>query len=139
MKKILLASFAVLSIAAFTAFSINTNAIAGDDEVKVDHYEGKEFKNADDAMKTLLETTLKMSDIAADKDLDVAKMEQIHETSYTTEDAIALLGKDAKGDTKVLAEKLELVHLASEEHEADKLRRYFIAYQAELNNYITAK
>ena len=106
------------------------------EEAHIDHYEGKEFKNADAAMDALIETSEKMAILAADENLDVAKMEQIHETSYTTEDAVALLEKEKKIDTKELAEKLEEVHLASEDHEAEKLRRNFIAYQAELNEYL---
>jgi len=47
--------------------------------------------------------------------------------------------KDKKNDVKELAEKLEEVHLASEDHNADDVRRNFIAYQAELNEFIVSQ
>jgi len=77
-----------------------------------------------------------MADVLDDEQLDVAKMEQVHETSYTTEDAVAYLDKETKANLTILAEKLEEVHLASEDHKADLLRRNYVAYQAELAQYL---
>lgn len=131
MKKITLMAVAVLTL------GLSGGALAG--EEKVDHYEGKEFSNADEAMKTLQETSEKMAKIAADEKLDVDKMEQIHEISYITEDAVAFLDKKSKYDLSDLAEELEEVHLSSEDHEVDELRRHFIAYQAELASYFASK
>jgi len=105
----------------------------------VEHYAGKEFKDSKAAMEALINTSTIMAEAAAAKDLNVAKMEVIHETSYITEDAVAVLGKDKKNDVKELAEKLEEVHLASEDHNADDVRRNFIAYQAELNEFIVSQ
>lgn len=108
-------------------------------EDKIDHYEGKAFKNKKEAFQTLKETSAEMAGVASEEVLSIAKMEQIHQTSYTTEDAIAFLNKKSKYDLSDLAAKLEEVHLASEDHKAEELRRDFIAYQAELANYIASK
>lgn len=121
---IALALFAFVSMPAMTALA--------DDEVE--HYEGKDFGSKKEALKALIETSQKMANLAADEELDVSKMEAIHETSYTTENAVAYLNKKSKLDD--LGAKLEEVHISSENHEADKLRRNFIIYQAELAAYL---
>ncbi len=133
MKKLIILT---LSVFALGLGGLNITAKADDE---IDHYEGMEFKNNKEAMTSLLETTFKMASIAAEENLDVAKMEQIHETSYITEDAVAYLAKKSKYNLKPLAEKLEEVHIASEDHKADDLRRDFITYQAELTKYISSK
>lgn len=132
MKKLLILSLSIFAI-GLGGFAATVKA---DD---VEHYEGKEFKNKKEAFKTLKETSAEMAKIVAEEKLDVAKMEQVHQISYTTEDAIALIDKKDKADLSDLAAKLEEVHLASEGHQADDLRRDFITYQAELVNYITSK
>lgn len=132
MNKIILMSVMLLAIFSMPMLSMAEEESA----MKVDHYEGQEFKTTKDAMAALTQTSAKMAELASAKDLDIAKMEKIHETSYTTESAVALLGKQKGADVKNLAEQLENVHLSSEEHEADNVRRYFIAYQAALNDYM---
>lgn len=127
MKKLLLTMMAAFAMTV----TATHNVIAND----VEHYEGAEFENKKEAMKALIETTNKMAALAADETLDVSKMEAIHETSYTTEDAVAYLNKKSKLDD--LATKLEEVHISSEEHEADKVRRNFIVYQAELVAFLS--
>ncbi len=111
-------------------------AVLADD---VEHYEGKEFENSKAAMEALINTSNVMAEAAAAEDLDAAKMEIIHETSYTTEDAVVMLGKNKKNDVKELAEKLEEVHLASENRKVDEVRRNFITYQAELNEFVLSQ
>jgi acyl-CoA synthetase (AMP-forming)/AMP-acid ligase II len=131
--------FIILTLAMFAlgASIMPLNAQASDE--KIDHYEGKEFKNDKAAMMALIETSTAMAAIAADEELDVTKMEQIHETSYTTEDAVKFLTKKSDYDLTALAEKLEEVHLASEDHKAEELRRDFILYQAELTSYMATQ
>ena len=129
MKKITFTMLAVVAVAVMPIVSVNA-------EEKVDHYEGKEINTVAQAKTVLVETSQKMADVLDDEQLDIAKMEQVHETSYTTEDAVAYLDKETKANLKILAEKLEEVHLASEDHKADLLRRNYVAYQAELAQYL---
>ncbi len=125
--------YILIAMAVFTFASITPLPVVADDEI--DHYEGKEFESKKDAMTALMVTSEKMAMLAAAEDLDVATMEQIHETSYTTENAVAYLNKKTKLDD--LAAALEEVHISSEDHEADKVRRNFILYQAELAEYLS--
>lgn len=126
MKKLTLLSTALVALVAFQPHTV----YAGD-EAKVDHYESKEFENKKDALEGLIATSNEMAHIAADAELDGTKMEKIHQISYTTENAVAKLDAGKK-----LADALEEVHLASEEHDPSDLKNKFIAYQAELNSYL---
>lgn len=129
MKKLAIISTFALTFAAF-----QPQPVYASDEAKIEHYEAKEFSNAKEALAGLIATSNEMAMIAADAELDSAKMEKIHQISYTTENAVAKLGAGDK-----LAAALEEVHLASEEHDAADLKNKFIAYQAELNNYLAKK
>lgn len=131
---ILILSFFALSF----SFGLGAYApiVKADD---IEHYEGKAFTKKKQALKALRETSAQMAEIAAAETLDVSKMEQIHQISYTTEDAVLFLKKKSKYNLTSLAEKLEEVHLASEGHKAGELRRDFITYQAELAHYLAAK
>ena len=128
MKKVVLILFVAMT------FGIAVTSVMA--EEKTDHYEGQAFNNVEEAKETLVQTSVAMAAVLDDETLDVAKMEQVHETSYTTEDAVAYLDKETKVNLKTLAAKLEEVHLASEDHKADDLRRNYVAYQAELTQYL---
>lgn len=130
MKIFLLLSASILTFS--TAQPQSTHASGN--EAKVEHYEAKEFANEKDAFAGLISTSKEMASIAADAELDVTKMEKIHQISYTTENAVAKLAAGEK-----LAAALEEVHLASEEHDSADLKNKFIAYQAELNGYLAKK
>jgi len=123
---LLLLSFCVLNISFMSS-------VRADD---VDHYEGKVFEKRDEAMKALIETTQKMAAAVASEDFDIAQMEEIHEISYTTEDAIAFLDKKNSADLSTLAAALEEVHNHSERHKADMTKRHFITYQSLLISYL---
>jgi len=126
MKSLLLLSAAVLTFTAAQSYTAHAS-----EDAKVDHYEAAEFDSKKEALKGLVTTTNEMAGIAADEELDATKMEKIHQISYTTENAVAKLGAGKK-----LADALEEVHLASEEHDPADLKNKFIAYQAELNSYL---
>ncbi len=117
----------------------NMTVHAGEREHQVEHYEGKAFTKKKQAMQALIKTSAQMAEIAAAETLNVTQMEQIHQTSYVTEDAVMFLKKKSKYNLTPLAEKLEKVHLAAEDHEADMLRRNFILYQAALVHYMAAQ
>lgn len=139
MKKLILI-LSVFTLIFTMGFGVHALTAQAEDQADdIQHYEGKVFTKKKQAIKALKETSAQMAEIVASETLDIAKMEQIHQTSYTTEDAIAFLDKKGKYDLSDLAEKLEEVHLASEDHKAEELRRDFIAYQAELVEYFESK
>ena len=126
MKKLTLFSFALLTLG-----TIQPQIVHAGDEAEVEHYESKEFADEKSALVGLVSTSTEMAAIAAQAELDATSIEKIHQISYTTENAIAILGTNEK-----LAAALEEVHLASEEHDVADLKNKFIAYQAELNSYL---
>jgi len=129
MRKTALIVTALLSVAVF-----QPQVTFASDEIKIDHYGAKEFANTEEALAGLLSTSNEMASIVAAAELDATKMEQIHQISYTTENALAKIGVD-----KALVAALEEVHLASEEHDPVDLKNKFIAYQAELNTYFAKR
>ena len=122
----------LISFLVLTPFTIQAS-----ENQKTDHYEGKEFGTAEEARAALISTTQKMAAVINTDTLDVSKMEEVHQISYTTEDALAIVAKhNKKYDFEALAEKLEAVHQASEHHKTDILAREFVVYQAELIKYL---
>ena len=122
----------LISFLVLTPFTVQAS-----EDQKTDHYEGKEFGTAEDARAALIDTTQKMAAVINTDKLDISKMEEVHQISYTTEDALAVVAKhNDKHDFSALAEKLEAVHQASEHHKADILAREFVVYQAELIKYL---
>jgi hypothetical protein len=126
MKKLTLLFATILTFSA-----VHPHTVYAGDKSNVEHYESKEFANAEEALTGLIFTSNEMAILAADANLDGLKIEKIHQISYTTENAVAKLEAGEK-----LAAALEKVHLASEEHDPASLKNKFITYQAELNNYL---
>ena len=122
-------AFFAVTLLLFSAF--DTRVVYADDAAKVDHYEAKTFTNAKEAMSDLISTSIEMAHIAAHDDLNSAQIEDIHQISYTTENAVMYLETDEK-----LAAALEELHLASERHDAADLKNKVIMYQAELTAYL---
>jgi len=135
MKKLILLLTAIIGFSA-----LKPSLVHADEQEKTQHYEAKEFSNAEGALSALVSTSIKMANLADDKDIDdVVKMEEIHQISYTTENAVVTLAKNSEYDLNSLAVALEEVHLASEKHDAEDLKSKFITYQAELNKYLAQK
>lgn len=125
MKKLL----AILCILAVLG-GISYQAIAEDDHdhEHVEHYEGQEFKNADDALATLNEKNGEIAEILKADKLTGSQFEKIHEISYTLEDAVdALKEKKAGAESKLdtIDEAVQALHHASENHEEAKVREWF--------------
>lgn len=126
--------FALLSAAILASIAIIPHITYAKEENKVEHYEAKEFSTVEEALAALISTSSTMASITAQEDLDGTGIEQIHQISYTTENAVAKLNAG-----KSLADALEGVHLASEEHDVADLKNKFIVYQAELARYLSQK
>ena len=132
-------SLCLLTAILFSFAALPPYVAYATEDIKVEHYESKEFSNVEDAMVGLVSTSNEMATIAANNDLDVTMMEKIHQISYTTENAVAKLKSESNYDPTPLAEALEEVHLASENHKPLELKNKFIAYQAELNNFLASQ
>ncbi|MFO7756964.1 MAG: DUF6746 family protein [Roseovarius sp.] len=91
---------------------------------EVDHYEPVPSETLTEAMENLATYNERVEDVLAREDLSVSDMEEIHQYTYTMEQAVARIATSMEE----IAELLEEVHLASEGDDADDLRQKAEAY-----------
>ena len=89
------------------------------DSERPEHYKGLPSETLEEAVKNFSEYNTKLETVLAAEDLDLAKLDEIHQLTYTLENA---LGK-IKADLDTLSETLEAVHKASEHGDAETARR----------------
>ena len=120
------------------AGAINSAAFAEEDhdhdhgEERVQHYQGKEFKTAQEALESLKSDNEKIAAILESETLAGSQLEKIHQISYGLEDGIDKLIAEKAGDAEKLAtidESIQAVHYASENHEEAKVREWFTKLQ----------
>lgn len=96
----------ILRIAALSIFfSLSANAYSEDAK----HFEGKKFDNITDAVAVLKDYNQRFED-KMNGELDALALHEIHELSYTMEDAVAFI----TSTLYTVAEELEAVHQATE-------------------------
>lgn len=100
-----------LSLAASTA------AFADD---RPDHYEGKSAENLEQALANFSEYNKKFAAILAKKELVAADMHQVHELTYTMENALEKI----RDELEDLADTLEEVHQASESADIAEVKKH---------------
>jgi hypothetical protein len=91
---------------------------------KVDHYAAEESADLAEAMAKFSEFNKRMAAIVAMPSLSRDDIENVHQLTYTLEDA---LGKIIEEATE-LAELLESVHLASESSNVERLKARAASY-----------
>lgn len=84
-----------------------------------EHYEGKPAETTEQALANLAEYNAQLASIIAADELDAADMNEVHQLTYTLENALARI--DA--ELEAAAAALESVHLASEAQDAATVRR----------------
>lgn len=95
-------------------------------EEKVDHYAAETAADLAEAMVNFSTYNKHMADILAQSEMTRDRMEDIHQLTYTLEVALEKIITEAQD----LAERLEEVHLASEDSDADKLTALATSYLA---------
>jgi ElaB/YqjD/DUF883 family membrane-anchored ribosome-binding protein len=85
---------------------------------EVDHYEPVPSETLSEAMENLETYNARVEEVLAREKLSVSDMEEIHQYTYTMEQAVARIATSMEE----IAENLEEVHLASEGDDADDLR-----------------
>ncbi|MBL4804900.1 MAG: cupredoxin domain-containing protein [Alphaproteobacteria bacterium] len=98
------------------------------DEARVEHYEGHAIATTEEALKTLKDENAEIAGILKSEKLEGSQLEQIHEISYTLENAIdKLIAEKAapQGQLDAVDEAVQAVHHASENHEEAKVREWF--------------
>lgn len=91
---------------------------------EVDHYEPVPSETLAEAMENLATYNARVEEVLARDELSVSDMEEIHQYTYTMEQAVARIATSMEE----IAELLEEVHLASEGDDADDLRQKAEAY-----------
>lgn len=119
MKPITKTAFLLTFLTALIAAPI---AVA--DEDRPDHYEGEPAETLEQAVANLSEYNARLQAIISKDELSDADHAEIHELTYTLENA---LGK-MREELDAMAENLEAVHLASEERDADVIADKAPAY-----------
>ena len=95
-----------------------TKTIAHGDDERIDHYEAKESATLEEAVANFSTYNKKLAEVLARPELDSNDFEEIHQLTYTLENALARIREDLGG----LADTLEELHLASEDHTLEKTR-----------------
>lgn len=109
--KTFIAPFALAGLLVF-----GFNAQAAD---SVDHFKSVESETLEQAVVNFSDYNEKLSTLLS-RDLDNEAMVQVHELTYTLENALAKINEEATQ----LADTLEELHLASEKFDADAVKNH---------------
>lgn len=108
---------------AFLAALISVPAVQADED-RPEHYEGEPAETLEQAVANLSEYNAKLEAIIEKDELTDADHAEIHELTYTLENALGKMREELDS----MAENLEAVHLASEERDADVIAEKGPAY-----------
>lgn len=89
------------------------------DSERPDHYKGEPAETLEQAVKNFSEYNTKLEAALAAEKMDLAKLDEIHQLTYTLENALNRM----RADLEELSETLEAVHKASEHAEEETVRR----------------
>lgn len=89
-----------------------------------DHFKGEPAETLEQALSNLSEYNAKLSELLAKDDLTPVDMHEVHQLTYTLENALQRLDREVDS----LAETLEEVHLASESADSGTVREQGKAY-----------
>ncbi|QKK02835.1 MAG: hypothetical protein HND55_09360 [Pseudomonadota bacterium] len=112
-----------LTAAALT-FALTATALAGDE--RVEHFEGEPAETLEQAISNFSEYNAKLAQIMEQDELSLEDFGQIHELTYTLENALGKISEELEE----LAETLERLHLASEHIDHETVRQSGSAYLA---------
>lgn len=90
---------------------------------EVSHYQAKSADTLEQALVNFTEYNGRLEQLLAG-DLDGGDLAQVHELTYTLENALAKINAEAED----MAESLEEVHLASERADSEAVRKHGTAY-----------
>lgn len=114
-----------MRLPAFAAiFALGLAALPVHASEEVEHYDAKPSTNLAEALETLAAYNAKVAEVMARDGLDVQDMEEVHEYTYTMEQAVARIASDLES----VAALLEEVHQSCEGDDTDALRSATGAY-----------
>lgn len=97
------------------AFGVSDFALA---DARPDHFEGEQAASLEEALSRLSVYNARLDAILAKDELGPEDTAEIHELTYTLENALGRIDSELKA----MAESLEAVHVASERYEVDTVR-----------------
>jgi len=116
---------AALAIAASLAMGLLTGpALADEDKEAYEHYRAEKAETLEQAVKNFSEYNKRVADVLKKSELSPADVEEIHEATYTLENALERMEEGMEG----LEETLETLHRASEAHQVTAVREAGKAY-----------
>lgn len=104
-------------------------AVASD---KYDHFKGLPAENLTQAVGNLASHNDKLAEVLANEELTPAQMHEIHQITYTLENAVERIEEEVER----LADVLELVHKASEHADEATVRKEGAVYLQGTNQLI---
>ncbi len=108
-------------IAAVIAFSASSGVSASD---RVDHFQGKPAETLEEAVANFSQYNQRLEGLLSKNTLSQDDLFQIHELTYTLENALEKIN----AEFAELADTLEELHVASETGDADGAKRHGDAY-----------
>ncbi|KPQ29369.1 MAG: hypothetical protein HLUCCX14_05905 [Marinobacter excellens HL-55] len=103
---------------AVSVLVLSACATAATATEKPDHFKGKESRTLQEAVVNFAEYNAKLAYIVAKDELSGADMAEVHELTYTIENALAKINEA----TETMAVDLEEVHLASESADVETVK-----------------
>ena len=113
------------ALAALTMLTFAPGTFATDAGERYEHFKGKAAKTLPDAVRNFSEYNAKLDAVLKGK-VDDEAMHEVHELSYTLENALARINPELAA----LTDQLEAVHQASERLDRDAVLRHGRDYLA---------
>jgi predicted transcriptional regulator len=105
-----------------------------------DHYKAATPESSDEALEILEKNIARIEVLLNKNEVGVLELEKIHKISYSLEAAVEylIMHQTVKQEPVLneLDEAVQVVHLASEEHEADETRKWFAILKKEYNRVL---
>ncbi len=117
MRLVSTAAIVILVSSLFMSPAFIKDAAASGDN-RISHYKGEPSPTLEVAVKNLTEFNQKLEAILASDDMDIRKLAEIHQLTYTLENALERLDEELEA----IAETLEEVHVGSETGKFDQVR-----------------
>ncbi|NDY95870.1 DUF6746 family protein [Wenzhouxiangella limi] len=89
-----------------------------DDDDRAEHFEGKPARTLEEALENFSEANSQFSELLSQDSLDTQAVFEVHELTYTLENALEKI----RDEMEELAEVLEEVHLASERNDGETVK-----------------
>lgn len=112
----LLVAFLLITVPAFALADEGDDH--GQDDDRAEHFEGEEAANLEEAVANLVAYNDRLEELLKQDELSAEDMNQIHNYSYTLENAL----QKVQEETQTVAANLEEVHLASERMDEETVR-----------------